>query len=76
MPTTDKRTALDAYMENQAAALALVERIHEAIENHDTDPDPESIHWGHVGDIAETRAMLQAISDRLFYEGEYAPEAN
>ena len=76
MPTTDKRTALDAYMENQAAALALVERIHEAIENHDTDPAPEQIHWGHVGDIAETRAMLQAISDRLFYEGEYAPEAN
>ena len=74
MPT--KRTALDAYMENQAATLALIERIHDAIENHDTDPIPDQIHWGHVGDIAEIRRMLQAISDRLFAAGEYAPEAN
>ena len=76
MPNQTKRTALDAYMENQAATLALVERIHEAIENHDDAPAPEQIHWGHVGDITETRRMLQAISDRLFNEGEYAPEAN
>ena len=75
MPTQTKRTALQAYMENQTAVLALVERIHEAIENHDTDPAPEQIHWGHVGDIAEIRSELQAISDRLFAEGEYAPEA-
>jgi len=75
MPTTTKRTALDAYMENQTAALALIERIQVAIENHDTVPAPEQIHWGHVGDIVETRRELQAISDRLFLEGEYAPQA-
>ena len=73
MPT--KRTALDAYLENHTAALELAERITAAIENHDTDPIPEQIHWGHVGDIAEIRSELQAISDRLFAEGEYAPEA-
>ena len=76
MPNQTRRTALDAYMEAHAEALALIERIHEAIENHDDAPAPEQIHWGHVGDIAETRRMLQAISDRLFAEGEYAPEAN
>jgi hypothetical protein len=75
MPTQTKRTALQAYMENQTAVLALVERIHEAIENHDTDPTPEAIHWGHVGDIAEIRSELQALSDRLFFEGEFAPQA-
>ena len=75
MTTQTKPTALDAYMESQTAALALVERIHEAIENHDTDPIPEQIHWGHVGDMVETARMLQAISDRLFAEGEYAPQA-
>ena len=68
----DTRTALEAYMENHAAALALVARIHEAIENHDLAPDPESIGWGHVGDIASTRRELQELSDRLFDEGEYA----
>ena len=76
MPTKTTRTALDAYMAAHAEALALIERIHEAIENHDDSPAPEQIHWAHVGDMVETRRMLQAISDRLFFEGEYAPEAN
>ena len=76
MTTQTKPTALDAYMAAHADALALVERIHAAIENHDISPAPEQIHWGHVGDIAEIRSQLQAISDRLFLEGEYAPEAN
>jgi len=51
----------------------LVERIHDAIENHD-DADAEGLNWGHVGDIAETERQLQEIADRLFLEGEYAPE--
>lgn len=76
MPTKTKPNALDAYMAAHAEALALIERIHEAIENHDDAPAPEQIQWGHVGDMVETRRMLQAISDRLFNEGEYAPEAN
>jgi hypothetical protein len=75
MTTETKPTALDAYMAAHADALALVERIHEAIENHDISPDPDALNWGHVGDIVETRRQLQAISDRLFSEGEYAPEA-
>jgi hypothetical protein len=76
MPKQTKPSALDAYMAAHADALALIERIHEAIENHDDAPTPEQIHWGHVGDIAEIRSELQAISDRLFFEGEFAPEAN
>jgi len=70
--TRDTRTALDAYMEHHAAALALVERIRDAIANHDDAPveDPDTdITWGHVGDIAETRRTLQEVSDRLFNEG-------
>jgi hypothetical protein len=56
---TTKPTALDAYMENQAAALALVERIQAAIANHGTAPAPEEIHWGHVGDMVETRSSFR-----------------
>jgi hypothetical protein len=70
--TRDMRTVLDAYMAHHAAALELVERIADAIASHDVSPDPESVNWGHVGDIAQTRRELQAISDRLFSEGEYA----
>jgi hypothetical protein len=68
------RTPLDAYMENRAAALALLERIHEALENHDDAP-ADAVNWSHAGDMAETRKSLQALSDRLFAEGEYAPAA-
>ena len=75
MTTQNKPAALDAYMAAHADALALIERIHEAIENHDDAPAPEQIHWGHVGDIGRIREMLQAVSDCLFNEGEYAPEA-
>ena len=73
MTTMTTRTALDAYMDHRTAALALVERIHDAIENHD-DADVEGLNWGHVGDITETERQLQEIADRLFLEGEYAPE--
>ncbi len=75
MPTQTKSTALDAYMAARAEALALAERIAEAIANHDISPDPDAIHWGHVGDMVETRRQLQEISDRLFTEGEFVPQA-
>ena len=69
--TKNQRTALDAYMAHHATALALLARITVAIENHDDVP-AEGLHWGHVGDIAETERQLQEIADRLFTEGEYA----
>jgi hypothetical protein len=75
MTTQNKPTALDAYMAAHAEALALIERIHEAIENHDDAPAPEQINWSHVSDISHARGMLQEVSDSLFAEGEYAPEA-
>ncbi len=73
MTTTTKtqRTALDAYMVHHAAAIALLARITDAIDNHDSAP-AEGLHWGHVGDIAETEKALRQIANRLFNEGEHA----
>jgi hypothetical protein len=59
-------------MENRAAALALLGRITVALGDHHVPPTDE-INWTHAGDMAETRKSLQALSDRLFAEGEYAP---
>ncbi len=67
--TRDTRTAEQAYMENHTAALELVERIRDALANHDDAP-ADGLDWGHVGDIAHTRSGLQEISDRLFNKGE------
>ena len=64
--------ALTAYMEHHAAAVALINRIQVAVANHDLAPDPESIDWGTVGSMEKTRGDLQALSDWLFNEGEYA----
>jgi hypothetical protein len=64
--------ALAAYMEHHAAAVALIDRIQVAVANHDAAPDPESISWGTVGSMEKTRHDLQALSDWLFNEGEYA----
>ena len=75
MATKTTRTALQAYMVESTAALALIERLHEALAEHD-DASAETISWGDYAVMAETRRELQAISDRLFAEGEYAPEAN
>ena len=33
---------------------------------------PRGLHWGHVGDMAETVRGLRAVSDRMFAEGEHA----
>ena len=74
MTSQTSRTARDAYMEHHTAALALLARIGEALENHDDAPPPEELTWGHVGDMAETERELQQIADRLFGEGEFAPE--
>jgi hypothetical protein len=75
MPTETKHTALHAYMVESTAALALIERIAEALGNHDDAPTPEELHWGHVAVMAQARRELTEISDRMFAEGEYAPEA-
>jgi hypothetical protein len=75
MTSQTTRTALDAYMEHQIAAVALAQRIAAAIENNDLVPAPEQIRWGHVADISQIRAMLQEVSDCLFAEGEFAPES-
>ena len=52
--------------------MALINRIQVAVANQDLAPDPEAISWGTVGSMEKTRQDLQALSDWLFNEGEYA----
>jgi hypothetical protein len=70
--TENHEKALAAYLEHHAAAAALLARISEAVTNHDLAPDPEAISWGTVGSMEKNRQDLQALSDWLFGEGEYA----
>lgn len=73
--TTKTETAAQAYARNLRAARELANRIADHLTELELGNDrPAGLHWGHVGDMAATRGELQAISDRMFHEGEFAPE--
>ncbi len=74
--TTTTGTAAGAYARNLRAARELADRIADHLARLELGDDrPAGLHWGHVGDMAETVAGLRVVSDRLFSEGEHAPEA-
>ena len=75
MTTNTTQAALGAYLAERDAALAIIDRIHDVVENHDAAP-ADRIDWGHAGGMASIRSDLQAISDRLFSEGEYSAGAS
>ena len=74
--TTRTETAAQAYERNLRAARELANRIVDHLTELELGNDrPAGLHWGHVGDMSETVAGLRAVSDRMFGEGEHAPEA-
>jgi hypothetical protein len=74
---TDKDTRSVATSANEAfdrlltEATAIARRI--ATELADGE-FPRGLDWGAVGDMAETVKGLRAVSDRMFAEGEHAPD--
>ena len=69
--TTTTETAAEAYTRHHTEATALATRIADALVN---DAWPSALNWGHVGDITEAERQLREIADRMFGEGEHAPE--
>lgn len=64
-------SALDAFITAKAAIDGLLARLTALSADH-FHADPESIHWGNIGDLEDIRARLQEIADRACREGEYA----
>ena len=76
MTSETSETAAQAYKRTLQTARALADRIADLLSDLAIGTElPAHLHWGHVGDIAETVNGLRAISDRMFHEGEHAPEA-
>lgn len=74
--TTRTETAAQAYERNLRAARELANRIADHLAELELGNDrPTGLHWGDVGDMSETVAGLRIVSDRMFGEGEHAPEA-
>jgi len=73
--TTETETAAQAYARNLRAARELADRIADHLARLELGNErPTGLHWGHVGDMNETVAGLRVVADRMFREGEHAPE--
>ena len=74
MMTTATRTndkARAAFMARKAEIDDMLARLQALSEEH-FNANPDEIHWGHVGDLADMAKNLREICDRAFKEGEYA----
>jgi hypothetical protein len=71
---TQTETAAQASARNLKAARELANRIADHLAELELGNDrPAGLHWGHVGDMAETVKGLRQVSDRMFGEGDDAP---
>ena len=62
---TENITAADAYVtahEDFSAKLAAAEA---ALEAHMDSTSPESVHWGHVGDLRRAVAAMDEVLNAL-----------
>lgn len=73
--TNKKEAALDAYMARHANVRAMLARLTAEADDH-FGTNPDTLHWGHVGDIGGIEEQLQRICDQVFKEGEHAPQNN
>ncbi len=67
--TNDK--ALAAFFTRKAEIDTMLARLKGLSDDH-FEANPDEIHWGHVGDLADISKNLREICDRAFQEGEYA----
>jgi len=73
MMTTATRTndkALAAFMARKAEIDDMLTRLQSLSDEH-FEANPDEIHWGHVGNLADMSKNLREICDRAFQEGEY-----
>ena len=62
---TTQPTAIDAYLARAAAIHIKLDRLRQLADDH-FGHDPDTIHWGHVGDLGRVDQSLDdllAISD-------------
>ncbi|MFN4289701.1 MAG: hypothetical protein ACK4E7_02330 [Permianibacter sp.] len=55
-----KQTALDTYLARTAAIHAKLKRLQQLADDHFSH-DPNTIHWGHVGDLGRMEGGLDEL---------------
>ena len=69
--TRNNDKSVAAFIARKAEIDHMLTRLQALSEEH-FNADPEGIHWGHVGDLADMATKLREVTDRAFGEGEYA----
>jgi len=71
-----KADATQAAYDHNTTSLDLLDRIRTHIlSERDAARQGRKAHWGDVGSANDIRRTLQALSDQIFNEGEYATVA-
>lgn len=71
MMTRSNDKALAAFLTRKVEIDTMLARLQTLSDEH-FEANPDEIHWGHVGDLADISKNLREICDRAFQEGEYA----
>ena len=71
MQTKTNEQALDAFIARKVRIDEMLSRL-QALSNDHFYADPDTLHWGHVGNLEHIETQLQQIVDFAFQEGEHA----
>jgi len=67
----DNSGAVDAFIAKKAEIDTMLARLANLSADH-FNAEPETLHWGHVGNLEFYASLLKRVSDPAFREGEHA----
>lgn len=67
----DNSEAVAAFLAKKAEIDTMLARLANLSADH-FNTDPETLHWGRVGDLEFYGSLLKRVTDSAFREGEHA----
>ena len=67
----DNSEAVDAFIAKKAEIDTMLARLANLSADH-FNAEPETQHWGHVGNLEFYVSLLKRVTDSAFREGEHA----
>ena len=68
---TDNSEAVAAFLAKKAEIGTMLARLANLSADH-FNAEPETLHWGHVGNLEFYVSLLKRVTDSAFREGEHA----
>ena len=70
-PHKDDSEAVEAFLAKKAEIDTMLARL-TALSAEHFKTEPETLHWGHVGNLEFYASLLKRVTDSAFREGEHA----